>query len=49
MVCGRLPFGDDNQVAKNLRRPLEFTEALTEGNMHKCVDSYMTVYLSSML
>ena len=31
MVCGRLPFGDDSQVAKNVAKPLNFPVPLTEG------------------
>ena len=31
MVCGRLPFGDDTQVSKNLNKPLNFPVPITEG------------------
>ena len=32
MVCGRLPFGDDSQVARNVTKPLNFPVPLTEGS-----------------
>ena len=35
MVCGRLPFGDDSQVAKNVTKQINFPVPLTEGVQHK--------------
>ena len=32
MVCGRLPFGDDSQVANNVTKPLNFPVPLIEGS-----------------
>ena len=33
MVCGRLPFGDDSQIAKMTDRELHFTRPISHGEL----------------
>ena len=43
MVCGRLPFGDDNQIRKMTTRELHFTRAISHGEWHSLVTMDMYV------
>ena len=37
MVCGRLPFGDDNQIRKMTTRELHFTRPISHGELLRLI------------
>lgn len=41
MVCGRLPFGDDNQIRKMTTRDLHFSRAISHGQLLAVRNTYM--------